>query len=298
MKAAFVINARDKQKFVYQAAASALSQTYPCDILLSDQFSKDETYSEMERAVHNAPRGHEKHEVRLLRCPIEGPYSMRTNNKHFDWLWRQTDADWIFQCSADDYSLPGRVEACMKAVEENDCAVVACHVQFEEPGKGIVGKTGWPTENSYVNAGEGMTRLAYGSTIQGFSRKFLEKVGSSLDHTMDVYYGFLGALDLGFYCVSEVHHVHVMHSSLDNMGFQGKMRAAPEGSEEHARLAELNRFQLLDLYYGIAVKAEEQYKMMHESDRNSLLNMILAQTAGWLQERKNLHEKGITPGVL
>lgn len=296
-KAAFVINARDKEKFVAQAVEGALSQTYPCHILLSDQFSKDATYDVMARTVDKYGPTH--HKVELLHCPVEGKYSMRANNAHFDWLWRQTDAQWIFQCSADDYSLPERVRVCMIAAEKNECAIVACTVKFHDPANpGQEMYSGFPLKSGYVNAGEGLAGMAYGSTIHGFDREFLEKAGPAKDHTMDVYLGYLAALDKGYYVVCDPQHVHVMHASLDNMGFMGKLRAAEPGSDDEKRLDELNRFQLLDLYYDTALRAQELYPRAHDSDRGAIFNMIMNQTKGLIDARKRLHDAGITPGII
>ncbi len=47
-----------------------------------------------------------------------------------------------------------------------------------------------------------------------------------------------------------------------------------------------------------AVRAQSLYPMAHESHRAAILNMAFAQAVGWLQERKNLHAAGVTPGVL
>lgn len=53
MNIAFVINARNKEKFVGKAVQSALSQSVPCEIILSDQGSSDKTYEVMESEVNN-----------------------------------------------------------------------------------------------------------------------------------------------------------------------------------------------------------------------------------------------------
>ena len=100
-KAAFVINARNKGPWVAQAVRGALAQTYPCHIVLSDQGSDDDTFAQMERAAADSPSAAE-HKVDLVRCPIGGAYGMVACNLHFDWCIEQTDAEWIFQCSADD----------------------------------------------------------------------------------------------------------------------------------------------------------------------------------------------------
>jgi len=307
MKAAFVINARNKEKWVAQAVRGALSQTYPCHIILSDQYSTDSTFEVMQTEVEtyksNLGEGKESHhKIEVVRCPIEGKYGMRAANDHVMWLAEQTDAEWIFQSSADDYSLSGRVAACMQAVAEHPCVNVSTTMFFAEPGKGHNPQmiSGYPTQSGYVGAGDGLFKMAYGSTIAGFNREWLLKVGSAGDVTPDVYYGFLSAIGEGFYVVAEPHHVHVTHSDLENMGFQGKMRAAEQAGDKDqiARINELNRFQLLDLYFSILVESSELYPMAHQNDKNAILQMVLNQAHGWLIERKNLHELGIAPGGL
>lgn len=305
MKAAFVINARNKAKWVGNAVHGALSQTYPCHIILSDQFSTDGTIEAMTNAAMSSQGvvGNKEHKIEVVPCPIEGKYGMRACNEHFMWAASQTDAEWIFQCSADDYSLPDRVRVCMEAVKANDCSVVANTMFFVQPGEEHTEaspRSGFPPHSGYVGPGEGLWKMAYGSTIAGFHRDFLSKVGSAGDSTMDVYYGFLAACDKGFYVVANPQHVHVMHAELDNMGFQGKMRAAEESGDHTTimRLNELNRFQLLDLYFSTLAKASQLYPMIHVNDKNAILQMVLDQANGWLLERKKLHAEGITPAVL
>jgi len=301
MNAAFIVTARNKAKYAYKAAASALAQTYPCEILLSDQHSDDETLAELMRALDSAPRGAE-HKAKVVKCPVEGPYSMRACNEHIMWTVSQVKADWIFQCSADDYSLPDRVRVCMKALEEIHffTSGIATTMFFEKPAPSAEPRatSGYPTRTGYVDAGEGLWNMAYGSTIWGYHRKFLEKVGSAGDSTADVYYGFLAALDQGYYVVCSPQHVHVQHASVENMGFQGKMAGVAEGSDDQFRLAELNRFQLLELYYATALKAQELYPKADPKHMSALANMIMAQSKGWLDARKELHKRKITPGII
>ena len=324
MKAAFIINARNKASLVGRAVKGALSQTYPCEILLSDQNSTDGTYEAMEQAVAETPMPMERgaleppdgfkdilltrdivevprHAARLLRCPVDGVYGMRACNRHIQWLVEQTEAEWIFQCSADDYSLPDRVRLCMQAVEKNDCVGVACTMRFEAPGKPEDGAiSGSPTESGYVSAGVGIWKMAYGSTIWGYRREWLLKVGLDVPCTLDVYLGYLASLDRGYYVVANPQHVHYMAADMANMGFQGKLRAAEEkgDEEEKARVNELNRFQLYELYMLTKLRQQQLYPLAKAEDQNALINMMLAQSQGWHAERVKLHERGITPGVM
>lgn len=297
-KVCFCINARNKANFAAAAVRGALSQTYPCEIILSDQQSTDGTLQVMRDTVRDFGPTH--HEVRIVECPVAGAYGMRAMNDHMRWLMDQTDSEWLFQSSADDYSLPDRVQTCMEAIEKNPCSAVASTMFFLKPGQKLEGNvpvSGFPQQSGYVQAGEGLLKLAYGSTIAGYRRDFLLGLGDPNDSTPDVYWGFLAALDKGFYVVANPQHVHCTHASTENTGFQGKMKAA-KGSEL-MRLMELNHFQLLALYDSCLTKAQECHPSgIDENAYVACVNMILGQSKGWLEARKVLHAGGITPGTL
>jgi len=299
MRAAFVINARQKQDYVARSVRGALEQTYPCEVVLSDQCSTDQTLQIMRDTVDSFGPTH--HTVKIVQCPIDLPFSMEAANRHMDWLWQQTspECDWIFQASADDYSLPDRVKICMEAVDANPCSAVACTMFFEKPGEtNRQSVSGYPRESGYIKAGEGLMRLAYGSTIGGYSREFLAKYAALAGkHTPDVLWGWLAALDKGFYVVSNPQHVHCEVASLTNMGFQGKLRAAT--GEDALRVAELNHFQLCNLYDRCATLAQEFHPDgVPADDWSAVIQMVLGQTGAWLRAREVLHEHGLTPGVL
>jgi hypothetical protein len=298
MKAAFVVNARNKEKWVARAVRGALEQTVPCDILLSDQGSTDDTLAVIKQTVNDFGSTH--HNVRIVQCPITGSYGMTAANAHFMWCAQQfgDDVEFIYQCSADDYSLPKRVEVCEKARNDWKCDVVACTMFFEEPGANDRTRTsGFPKEPGYVHAGVGVTNLAFGSTIAGFSREFINLVGSAGPNTMDVYYGYLAALRKGFYVVCDPQHVHVEHAGLDNMGFQGKMRGA--SGDDTFRVGELNHYQLLKLYFACADKAKELFPQgVEQTAYDHLMSMIVQQAFGWMKARDVLHAKGLTPGIM
>lgn len=295
MKPAFSIICRNKAQHVSRAVSGALQQTQPCEIILSDQHSTDGSLEVMKQTVEQF--GPTDHIVRILECPIEGSYGMKAANEHFDWVVKQTEADWIFQTSADDYSLKDRVKVCMDAVMRNKASAVATTMFFETPGVEQKMQSGYPTTTGYVQAGEGLLRLAYGSVIAAYHRKFLEKVGSAGQSTMDVFYGFLAALDYGFYVVCDPQHVHVAHADVNNTGFGGKLRAEmPE--DERDKLNELNRFQLCELYYHTAMRQQELYPMAHNGHQVAVRQMMMDQAVGWLHERQKLHDKKIIPGII
>ena len=302
MKPLFIVNNYNKERYVARAIASALSQTYPCHVVVSDYQSTDQSVPEIERSLKESARGAE-HEVTFLRCDLEPPKStQRSMNAHLAWILKQVPGgEWIFQCSSDDYSLPERVRVCMQAIEKYPCVAVGTTMRFDAPGRPEHGAvSGYPTESGYVSAGVGVKNMAYGSCIWGYKRSWLEKVGLEVPCTIDVYLGCLASFGEGAYVVANPQHVHFMAEDLDNMGFQGKMRAAEASGDKEtiARINELNRFQLFELYYRAKLRQQELYPLAHGQDQNTLVEMILAQAAGWYRERVNLHENRITPGIL
>jgi hypothetical protein len=296
MKPFFHIMNRNKERFVGRSVAGALAQTVPCDILISDQGSTDKSLVEIQKAIFTAPRGAE-HTVRTMQCPIEGPYGMWCANAHTEWGLQFANAEWIFHSSADDYSLPDRVKVCMEAVEKNPCSAVACTMFYQTPGEAEPNGVSGFSESGYVKAGEGLFQLTYGSTIAGYSREFLMKIGSAGRHTPDVYWGYLAALENGFYVVANPQHVHVNHADAQNTGFQGKLRGAT--GDELARLNELNHFQLFSLYIAIADRAQQLHpEGVAAEDWIPLMNTCILQAKAWSERRQELHEQGVTPGVL
>jgi glycosyltransferase involved in cell wall biosynthesis len=297
---AFIINNRNKGKFVYRCVAAALAQTVPCDIFVADFASTDDSRSEIERAVKEAPRA-AQHKIEYWENDEPTKASMIAVNRAIAWMVERLPNEWIFQCSSDDYSLPDRVRMCLQAAAKNDCAGVGCTMRFEAPGRPEHGAvSGYPTESGYVSGGIGIHKMAYGSTIWAYRREFLLKVGLDVPCTLDVYLGYLASMDRGYYVVADPQHVHYMAADNENIGFQGKMRAA-EASGDRAmidRINELNRFQLFELYFLTKLKQQDLYPMAHAEDQNALVGMLLAQASGWYQERVRLHANGITPGVL
>lgn len=330
MKATFFVTARNKVKHVRRAVESAFAQTYPCHIVLSDQSSTDGTYEEMEKALSEIPMPMEKyavsphpdialvldrevkdvprHTVELVRCPVVGQYGMTAANAHTAWAMERATTPWVFQCSADDWSLPDRVAVCMRKLEEleakgQSCAAIATTMYYlDEKAAFDPEKTPYLNirEDAYVSAGFGIKNLIYGSTIQGWNREFFLKAGSAENVTGDVFHGYLAALDKGYYVVNKPLHVKVEYADLGNMGFQGKMKAAEASGDPElmTRINELNRFQLFELYYKLKLRQQALYPMAHQEDTNELLNMLIAQSVGWYLERSKMHANKWMPGIL
>lgn len=300
----FWVNNLNKGPWVYRAAASALAQTIPCEVLLTDARSIDQSWDEIQRAVAEAPRGAD-HVVRAIQSPVSGVNNFRSFSDHWMWAMEQTDAEWVLQCSSDDYSLPDRAKVCMDAVLgtggdmiAHRCSAVATTMFFENPSApSRESCSGFPAQSGYVNAGEGLVKLAYGSVIAGYRRDFMLKVGGFGRSTPDVFYGFLAALDEGFYVVCNPQHVHVQHENIENLGFQGKLLAAT--GDDSLLLNELNHLQLMMLYDSTLARAMQLHPTGIPADAyNDAANMIFGQAQGLLGARRILNEKGLRPMVL
>lgn len=295
------VNNLNKGRFVYRACASALAQTIPCEVLFTDANSTDNSWSEIQRAVAEAPRGAD-HTVRALQSPAKGANNFRSFSDHWMWAIDQMESDWMLQCSSDDYSLPDRAKVCMKAVAANPCSAVATTMYFESPKQpGWMGCTGFPETSGYVNAAEGLNRLAYGSVIAGYRKDFMKRVGGFGANTPDVYWGFLAAIDDGFYVVKNEQHVHVQHEDVENLGFQGKMLAAT--GDESLRLAELNHAQLMRLYFSCMDGGTKMFENKPMTAAvveaiNAAANAALGQAKAMLHAREVLSAAGVTPGTL
>jgi hypothetical protein len=285
--------------------AGALSQNIACEIIIADFASEDDSRAQIQRAIDEAPQG-AKHDIKFLTNDEPTTATMHAVNKAIAWMVDQTDAEWIFQCSSDDYSLPNRVRHCLNAVAKHDCAGVATTMYFvddtykDTPLGPQVPQSGFPRNDGYVGGAEGIFKMAYGSTIWAYKRDFLKKVGLDVPCTLDVYLGYLASLDAGYYVVANPQHVHYMAADNENIGFQGKMRAAEKSGDQAQidRINELNRFQLFELYYESAKRAQALYPMAHDTDKNALMQMMLSQSCGWYEERRKLHVSKTTPLIM
>jgi glycosyltransferase involved in cell wall biosynthesis len=300
MRPAFIINNRNKGRFVYRCVAGAMAQTVPCDIFIADFGSTDDSRKEIARAITECKKGSD-HKIDFVTNDETTEASMVAVNRAISWMVDQVPNEWIFQCSSDDYSLPERVRLCMEAAKKHECVGVATTMRFEAPGKIEDGAlSGYPTQSGYVSAGIGIQRLAYGSTIWAYRRDFLKKVGLDVPCTLDVYLGYLASLDKGYYVVANPQHVHYMASDNENIGFQGKMRAAEAAGDKATinRINELNRFQLFELYLKTIERQQQLYPLAHPQDRDPIISMLISQACGWYAERKRLHEEKTAPWIM
>lgn len=298
---AFFITVLNKERMIYQSVMGALLQTYPCDIYISDAGSTDNTPAEIDRALNNSHLFPHHSFTRLHPKLSEKKCGLRILNEHLMWCFNEIPNKWIFHSSGDDWSLPGRVAACMKVLETHKASAVVTP-QFHLPeGGSLVGQvpcTAADYLNGYVSAQDGITKLGFGGCIAGYKRDFILKVGSPGLATPDIFWGYLAALDEGYYAVPEPHHVHTDAPNPDNNGFGGRMIYWANHGGDSAMLAqlnELNRFQMFGHYYECAIRQEALYPNAPAEATSALMNAMFGQAVGWYKERVNLHRMRIEP---
>lgn len=299
---AFLITVLNKERMVYRSVMGALSQTYPCDIYISDAGSTDNTPAEIERALqhsHSFPH----HAITRLHPKLsEVKCGLRILNEHLMWCFKEIPNEWIFQCSGDDWSFPTRVAACMQALETHKASAIATpQYHLPEGGELIAGQpvscTAAEHLNGYLSAQDGINKLGFGGCIAGYKKAFILKAGSPGLATPDIFWGYLAALDEGYFVVPEPHHVHTDAENPDNNGFGGRMGYWANAGDHAtvARLNELNRFQMFGHYYECAVRQEGLYPDAALEARAALTNAMFSQAVGWYRDRVNLHQKKIEP---
>lgn len=117
-RVSFIICAFDQERFIGEAIAGALAQTYPnLEIILSDDCSNDRTYALIEKAAANY-RG--PHLVRARRNAVNlGLWG------HFMTAFREAEGELIVVAAGDDISLPGRTQRLVEEWQASGAAALS-----------------------------------------------------------------------------------------------------------------------------------------------------------------------------
>jgi len=295
MKAAFMLNARDKAKHVEFAARSMfLQQDCTLEILLSDQGSKDGTAEILDRvaAEYSGP-----HTVRRLNCPPEvcAPRGMPGLNAHINWAMTQTDADVILQLSADDYALPGRAAAVLRAFEAHKPSMVLTGMYYVNEDCKYLAESAWPDKDGWCLVEEMFPKAVGGSASQAWTHEFFDKLGGLQGvGSQDVIMPFLACLDKGAYYLRERLHCYRKVVDPKNTGLEGVYYAYPEGHPMRLQLEELMHFQVMAGMYA-CLGAAQRLGLMTEAANAALANAILDRSASWCATRQNMSFAGVAP---
>lgn len=297
MKVSCLVPVRDKAFFVAQTVRSTLDQTYPCEILLSDQGSKDDSLKILKDLAKNYSG---PHEVRVLECPNTEEKGLAGLNAHLNWLFTQTDADLFVIVSADDLNHPDRVKRTVEVYEKHRPAFIGTKMQFLAPDGVIEGVTAFdPKGSRLVTAREHLEGLVGGSVSTAFDREFIEKVGLGGPIIIDVYLPFLATLDRGFYMIDEQLFAYIRHPGENNAGLGGQMLAAKEENEV-LLINELSNYQIVSTLYQAGRVAVNHYSDQWDNSEacDALYGNIVQRTSDWVLCRNLLNKRKIQPRVL
>lgn len=293
MQASFIVTARNKEKHVRRCVESVLAQSYPCEILLSDQGSTDDTRSILHQiaGAYSGP-----HKVRLLDCPLLDHKGMIGMNQHINWLMGQTDAEIIIHTSADDLTHVDRALWTVRAFEQYKPSMVLTGMYFSDENLIIGGVNKHPTESGWVTPSNCVNDAVAGSTSLAWSREFFDKVGPIPGvPSCDVYLPFLATLDKGAYYVNEKLHTYVCYADEANTGLEGVHRAVKDKDEgQRLQVEELMLFQITTGYYSILARMAERGWLTEEAS-GVLYERILARAASWCEVRQKMAIGRIAP---
>ena len=298
MKVCCLVPVRNKAYFVDQTVKSVLAQTYPCEIILSDQGSTDNS---LKILCNIAKDYYGPHKIRVLECPHTEPTGLAGFNVHIDWLMTQTDADLIVIVSADDLCHPDRVKRTVESYEAHHPAFIGTKMQFLKPDGEVEGITAFdPKGSRMVTAREHIEMLVGGSVSTAFDREFYNKIGGLHGHIiLDVYLPFLATLDRGFYMIDEQLFAYIRHPKTDNAGLGGQMLCA-ETDDEKLLLNELANYQIVSTLYQAGRTAVTQYPEVWENSEacEVLYSNIVRRTNDWTMCRDLLNQRKLQPRIL
>ena len=298
MKVSCFVPVRNKAYFVDQTVKSVLDQTYPCEILLSDQGSTDNSLDIL-RGMADAYQG--DHEVKVLSCPDTKPTGLSGLNAHIDWLMGQTDADLLVIVSADDLCHPDRVKRTVEEYQKHKPSFIGTVMQFLKPDGKVEGVTAFrPGCSRFVTAREHIEKLVGGSVSTAFDREFYEKIGGISGHTIpDMYLPFLATMDRGFYVIDEQLFAYVRHESSDNAGLNGRLLAAKD-DDQILTINELTNYQTVSTLYKAGRVAVQKFpdKWAEGDAADALYQNIVHRTADWVNCRDYMNDRGLRPELL
>lgn len=298
MKVAFVVPCRNKEKHVGACVRSVLAQTYsPMELIFSDQGSEDGSLAAIWNEVKDY-RG--PNVVRVLRCPETEQRGMAGLNAHLNWIHYQTDADIFIQSSADDVAYPERSARVVEAFEERRPSMVATGQHFAYPDGQVYGYTGSALTTGFQSPRKVIESNVGGSASMAWSRKFFEQIGGfDGPEITDLLCAYLAAICDGFYYIDEPLHAYIAYNDPQNMGIEGRIRAADEAGK--LALTELAAYQIshtLCRMYDRAFRLAERGLPWDDDARTALCERLMNQCYGWVNERRKCDAAGVRPLIL
>lgn len=292
---AFMVNNKNKERFIGAAATSILKQECePFLAVLSDNNSTDNS-----KAILNelADKYDGPHTVLRLDLPPQDCDGMPGLNAHIDYCMTQFDCPFVIQLSGDDYSLPKRAQRTLDVFRSLDPAMVLTG-QFTCDEKGFyLSETAWPLTDSWVKVEEMFPKFIGGSTSQAWTREFYEKIGGIKGclGSSDVLMPLLACLHKGAYYIQERLQCYRKVLGPNNTGLESIYFDIPE-TDTNARLQmeELIHFQVIVGLYELLGKMHDNGLSRREAEE-ALSIAISDRCASLVQCRKKLSLAKLPP---
>jgi glycosyltransferase involved in cell wall biosynthesis len=294
MKAAYAIFAREKAHnapFVERQVRAAFAQTYPCEILLSDQGSTDGTRELLHRLAAEYAVEQEyrppHHVVRLLDCPETALRGMAGLNAHLAWLQDQTDAEYFIHAAADDDADPERTAVLVEAFERTGADMVGAAMLFKDPaGKRPPGRSAFAREG-WVSVGDMVEHKVGGSAAAGWRRDLWKRIApypviGGPDVWMPPLAGVLG----GFWYVNRPLYTYYHHADPRNTGLEGALIAAKDDAER--RVIDEHRFFQNAASWQWVQRRMESLGVGTAQDRSWVQQCIVAHYEAWGDTRMTM----------
>ena len=225
MKAAIVVLLRNKERWCAQAIRSAMAQSRPMTIIISDHGSTDRS-RDVAASVVKGYKG--PHEVILTTCPDRTAPSMTGLNAHLAWLVSAFDHEAFIVLPADDTIEPDNAAMIIDAFEKTGASAVGVHRRYVNPERGQPDMvTPFPKESRFVTAAEHFDERVGGSTFQAFTRDLWDFAPVLSDTISDVWLPYWAICKGGYYVVADkILGSYYNHADLNNTGLEGVRRAA------------------------------------------------------------------------
>ena len=292
---AFMVNNKNKERFIGAAAESILKQECePFLAVLSDNNSTDAS-----KAILNdlADKYDGPHTVLRLDLPPQDSDGMPGLNAHIDYCMEQFDCPYIIQLSGDDYSLPRRAQRTLDAFRSQDPSMVLTgQYTCDETGH-YVSETPYPHTDGWVAVKDMFPQYVGGSSSQAWTREFYEKIGGIKGclGSSDVLMPLLACLHKGAYFIHERLQCYRKVLGPDNTGLENIYFAIPEADTgARQQVEELMHFQVAVGLYELLGKMQDA--KLSRRDAEEALSLALSdRCASLVNCRKRLSLAKLPP---
>lgn len=281
---AFFIPLRNKAAFVERAVRTALDQTHPCEVYVSDQGSTDGSL-EVVRSIQSD-------RLHILQCPLTDLKGMAGLNVHLNWMHEQVRPDFVILSSADDYSHPERAEKTLQAFLLHDPDMVMNRQDVESPEGEYLGTTDFPQESRFITIRECIEQFVNGSCGIAWKHSFFTKINLTGVSGCDVVLPPVACAMGGCYCLRDQLNTFVKHVSPDNTGLESVIKANG-GAPQYTEIA---YFQLARAFMHILEIVQELKPDDHETII-PVVEGLANRVSGWVKTREQMAMERITPIV-